>query len=104
MVEKYKFMDKIQFTQVFKEARYIDNFREIWFSMQKGEGYIIGQTVKKEGFCHGGHKPSSPFFDDGDPPYFECKKTIPFWKVAIDFNKIVLVPKDKLTLLNQSEE
>jgi hypothetical protein len=93
MVEKYKFMDKIYFNLTFKEVFYIDNYRKVCLFMEYGEGYIIGQTVKKEGICHSGSKPSSPFFDDGDPPYFECKETIPFWKVAVGFNKIVLVPK-----------
>lgn len=67
------------------------NYRKCIYKLYENEGIIIGQQNKNEGIC-------KTFFEDYDgwgttikPGIFILKKVIRFWKVLVDFNKVVLV-------------
>jgi hypothetical protein len=71
---------------------YPNAVRKIIFNECKGEGIIIGQTTKKEGFFHPGY--IDTFGVEGEQASLEVKKVYSFWVVAVGMCKIKLVPKD----------
>ena len=66
--------------------------RKVIFKTKNGNGIIIGQTYKREGFYNprtGGGLSTM----DHEPAYLKHTKTYSFWIVATDLNKTVLILK-----------
>jgi len=108
MKQSDMYMKKIKYTKVFEGVTYFDptpnsndfllktgsgNLRRIDFKDECGEGIIIGQTTKREGVYHKGYTSTYIMEDDSEPSWLEVKNTIPFWKVLVGFNNIILIPK-----------
>ena len=76
-----------------KVKKYPAGYRKLVFTKESGNGIIVGQTMKREGYYWPGYGPSAPNWDDSEPPVFDAKKTYTFWIVATKMNEKVLVPK-----------
>lgn len=70
--------------------------RKVLFRREHGEGIIIGQTKRMEGYYEPGYQPTG-FFDDPtdyEAPYLGITHVYPMWIVATAMNKTVMVPKN----------
>ena len=77
-----------------KKKHYPSSLRKIIFLKQNGEGVVIGQKTKKEGFYSPGSSPSAPHWDDHEQSWLTVTKTYTFWIVAVGMNQTKLVPKN----------
>ena len=92
--------DSLNITKPYKDGllhekvkKYPAGYRKLVFTKESGNGIIVGQTMKREGYYWPGYGPSAPNWDDSEPPVFDAKKTYTFWIVATKMNEKVLVPK-----------
>lgn len=89
-LENLGLINKLCFSSdLVKAKKGSEDYIKIYLMESKGKGIVIGQTTKKEGY----YSPSVGEGWESEPAEFIVKKSIPFWKVAVGFNHIVLVPK-----------
>ena len=108
MQEKLKFMDCISTDIVYHDRVYLHDsyrdqtlfkndqcrlqngyYRKLLYDYKDVQGYIIGQTVKKEGKL----EPEVLDYSGGGMTHFIQKKVVPFWVIATKLNKQYLIPK-----------